>query len=88
MHVSGRLVDANSPTAIVPELVARCRATCIDKFLLDSENTVIPIDECREETHCSMCWDFCQFLYAEKQHVSKGVCTNYTCVSIIGNSIE
>lgn len=79
--VDGRLVDTDGENGIVPELVARCRATCIDNFLDRIDNMVHPIGECQEESNCSMCWDFCQFLHMEKRDVFKNMCDNISCVS-------
>lgn len=79
--VNGRLADMNSNSVVVTEVVARCRATCLDKFLFDDENVDAPIDECLTQSHCAMCWDFCQFLYKEKRSVFKAMCTDSTCVS-------
>lgn len=83
-QINGRLVDLDtgSHIKIVPELVARCRTTCIEKFLPHSENMVAPANACRDTSQCSMCWDFCNFLYKEKSDVFKNICTNYTCVSV------
>lgn len=81
--ISGRLIDTDSENGIVPEVVARCRATCIDKLLDQKDNMVHPIGECHEDSNCSMCWDFCQFLYLEKRDVFKNMCDNISCVSIL-----
>lgn len=81
--VNGRLVDTDNENGIVPEVVARCRATCIDKFLDETDNMVNPISDCNDESNCSMCWDFCQFLYLEKRDVFKNMCDNISCVSRI-----
>lgn len=80
--VNGRLVDFNSNSVGATEVVARCRATCLQKFLFDDENDVVPIDECLKQSHCAMCWDFCQFLYKEKRSLFKAMCTDPICVSI------
>lgn len=79
--VHGRLVDMNANAAVVTEVVARCRATCLEKFLFASESNDVPIDECLEKSSCWMCWDFCQFLHKEKRHLIKNVCSHPICVS-------
>lgn len=80
--VNGRLVDTDLDT--VTEVVARCRATCLEKFLFgsDSNDIEMPIDACHMQSNCWMCWDFCQFLHKEKRAVIKSMCSNSSCVSI------
>lgn len=79
--VNGRLIDMNSNLVVVTEVVARCRATCLEKFLFGSRNIDVPIDECIEKSDCAMCWDFCQFLHKEKRSIVKEMCTDSICVS-------
>lgn len=74
---SARLIDRDIGDRPVPELVARCRASCIEKFLDE-----MSIEECHDQANCSMCYDFCQFLYLERRTTIKSICTDYICVSI------
>lgn len=78
---NGRLIDTGAVNEAVPEVVARCRATCIDRFLYQKENMIDVMGECQEQSTCLMCWDFCQFLHKENQDVRKNMCDNVTCVS-------
>lgn len=80
--VNGRLVDSDYHQKPVPELVVRCRADCLEKFLYTSNYEINPIEDCQEQSNCSMCWDFCQFLHLEKRDIIKSMCTDHTCVSI------
>lgn len=78
----GRLVDSDLNDKPVAEVVARCRASCLDKFFYTTElNDDEPIEICQDEANCSMCWDYCQFLYLEKRAVIENMCTDYICVS-------
>lgn len=79
---NARLIDRETDSWPVPELVTRCRASCLDKFLYTTAYDVKPFEKCRDDTNCLMCWDFCQYLYLENRATMKNMCTDYTCVSI------
>lgn len=75
-----RMID-NPDMVVLSEEVAQCRASCLDQFLYDNEMFETPIDQCYEQTHCAMCWDFCQFLHKETRMTFKEVCKSWICVS-------
>lgn len=79
--IDGRLIDKDYNERNVPEFVARCRASCLEKFFYATEDDVMPIEQCEDESNCAMCWDYCQFLYLEKRATIKSMCTDHTCVS-------
>lgn len=80
--VSGRVIDTDTRNDVVAEVVAQCRLSCVEKFIPQFENVISPITDCQEQSNCSMCWDFCQFLHLEKREVVKSVCQNIVCVSL------
>lgn len=80
--VNCRLITMGSNSVVVMEEVARCRATCLDKFLFGNKNSETPIDACLDQSDCSMCWDYCQFLHREKRYIFKAMCSDAVCVSV------
>lgn len=79
---SGRTIELkNYRDVMIPNEIIQCRAACIDKFLLETDNMIM-LPNCHDHNNCAMCWDFCQTLFIEERHIFKSICTNHTCVSL------
>lgn len=83
--VHGRTIETkNYRDAMIADPVVQCRTTCVQHFLLESDNK-IELLNCREHNNCAMCWDFCQLLFVEDPKVFKSICTSHLCVSFETN---